>query len=186
MTGKDSIKFQNKFQHNATGFLTSMQTTGANDKKISSLVIEYDSAVKPLIAKSYDSTGKMDVYYRDITFNKFGGVTGAKGYHTDSTPKLTFSNEFDSIYYVGSNSKDSVGKVTYSNKVKLNDKKDPAEFSETIVTTDPKTKKDSTKNTVITYKYDSWDKQGNWIQQTSYNEKGKPIKIVKRVITYKK
>ena len=82
----------------------------------------------------------MDIYYKNITVNGFNQVTSGTGYHPDSTIKLTFTNEFDSIYYVGGNSKDSVGKITYSNKVKLNDKKDAAELDETTVT------KNSTKN----------------------------------------
>lgn len=186
MNGKDSIKSQTKYEHNATGFLTNMQNTGAKDEKKFSMTIDYDSAGKYKLAKSYNSTGKMDVYYTDITSNNLGMVTGGKGFHPDSTLKLTFSNDYDSVYFLGGNSKDSVGKETYSSKVKLNDKKNMAEFAEKIVTTDPKTKKDSTTNKVTTYTYDSWDSNGNWTQQTSLNEKGKPVKIVKRILTYKK
>jgi hypothetical protein len=177
MNGKDSIKSSNKYTHNATGFMTEMKTTGANDEKKSSMEIMYDSAGKYKVANSYDSLGKRDVYYIGIESNKFGEVTGAKGYHADSTLKTSFTTDYDSIYYVGGTTKDSVGKVTYSSKVKLNDKKDEAEFDETTVTTDPKTKKDSTKNTVTTYTYEGWDKQGNWMQQTSFNDKGKPTKL---------
>ncbi|MEO8413413.1 MAG: hypothetical protein ABI472_07120 [Ginsengibacter sp.] len=185
MNGKDSIKSQSKYMHNANGFMTSMQTDGANNEKKSSMTIEYDSAGNYSQAKSYDSTGKIDVYYKDITANKFGQVTGATGYHPDSTLKMSFSNDYDSVYYVGGNAKDSVGKLTYSGKVTLNDKKDLATLDETIITTDPKTKKDSTKSTITTYTYDGWDNHGNWTQQTSFNEKGKPIKMVKRIIVYK-
>src|SRR5271169_1470953 len=39
MNGKDSIKSQSIFQHNASGFMTGMQTTGANSEKKSSLII---------------------------------------------------------------------------------------------------------------------------------------------------
>jgi hypothetical protein len=185
MNGKDSIKSQSSFQHNPYGFMTAMQTIGANNEKKSSLTVEYDSSGKYSGAKSYDSTGKMDVYYTDITSNGFGEVTGAKGYHADSVLKMTFSNDFDSIYYVGGISKDSLGKVTYSSKQTLNDKKDAAKLDETTVTTDPKTKIDSTKNTSTTYTYENWDTHGNWTQQTSINEKGKPTKIIKRIIVYK-
>ncbi|MFI5155476.1 MAG: hypothetical protein ACHQEM_04800 [Chitinophagales bacterium] len=183
--GKDSIKSQSSFQHDGYGYMTAMQTTGANNEKKSSMVIEYDGPGKFTVAKAYDSTGKLDVYYADITKNQFGEVTGAKGYHKDSTLKLSFVNEFDSIYYVGGSSKDSVGKLTYSGKGTLNDKKDISKWDETTVTTDPKTKKDSTKNTSTTYTYENWDSHGNWTQQTSLNEKGKPTKIVKRIIIYK-
>jgi hypothetical protein len=185
MNGKDSIKTQSSFQHDANGFLTSMQTTGAKDEKKSSLTVQYDGTGKYSGAKSYDSTGKMDVYYTDIMSNNFGQVTSAKGFHPDSTLKMTFANEFDSVYYVGGNSKDSVGKITYTGKQTLNDKKDVAKLDEMTVTKDPKTKKDSTKTTSTTYTYDSWDTHGNWTQQTSINEKGKPTKVVKRFIVYK-
>jgi hypothetical protein len=183
--GKDSVKSQMSFVHEADGFMTSMETTGARNEKKSSLTVQYDGPGKYSGAKSYDSTGKMDVYYADLTSNSFGQVTGGKGYHPDSTLKLSFVNEFDSIYYVGGSSKDSVGKTTYTGKQTLNDKKDMVKLEEMTVTTDPKTKKDSTKTTITTYTYDGWDSHGNWTQQTSMNEKGKPTKVVKRIILYK-
>ena len=185
MNGKDSVKSQMSFVHEADGYMTSMETTGAKNEKKSSLTVQYDGPGKYAGAKSYDSTGKMDVYYTDITSNSFGQVTGGKGHHTDSTLKLSFVNEFDSVYYIGGSSKDSVGKTTYTGKQTLNDKKDVAKLEEMTVTTDPKTKKDSTKTTITTYTYDGWDSHGNWTQQTSINEKGKPTKVVKRIILYK-
>ena len=183
--GKDSIKSQMSFVHEADGFMTSMETMGARNEKKSSLTIQYEGPGKYSGAKSYDSTGKMDVYYTDITSNSFGQVTSGKGYHPDSTLKMSFVNEFDSVYYVGGSSKDSVGKTTYTGKQTLNDKKDVAKSEEMTVTTDPKTKKDSTKTTITTYTYDGWDSHGNWTQQTSINEKGKPTKVIKRMILYK-
>jgi hypothetical protein len=185
MNGKDSVKSQTSYAHGADGYMTSMETTGAKNEKKSSLTVQYDGPGKYSGAKSYDSTGKMDVYYTDLTSNSFGMVTGGKGYHPDSTLKMSFVNEFDSVYYVGGSAKDSVGKTTYTGKQTLNDKKDVAKSEEMTVTTDPKTKKDSTKTTVTTYTYDGWDSHGNWTQQTSINEKGKPTKIIKRIILYK-
>ena len=185
MNGKDSVKTQTSFTYGADGFMTSMETTGAKNEKKSSLTVQFSGPGKFSGAKSYDSTGKMDVYYTDITSNSFGLVTGAKGYHPDSTFKMSFVNEFDSVYYVGGSSKDSVGKTTYTGKQTLNDKKDLVKLEEMTVTTDPKTKKDSTKTTITTYTYDGWDSHGNWTQRTSINEKGKPTKVVKRIILYK-
>ena len=151
--------------------MTSMETTGAKNEKNSSLTIQYDGPGKYSGAKSYDSTGKMDVYYKDITSNSLGMVTGAKGYHPDSTLKMSFVNEFDSVYYIGGSSKDSLGKTTYTGKQTLNDKKDPVKLEEMTVTTDPKTKKDSAKTTITTYTYDGWDSHGNWTQQTRSTKK---------------
>jgi hypothetical protein len=185
MNGKDSLKSQTNFQHNASGFLLSVQTTGGKNEKKSSMIIEFDSSGKYNLAKSYDSTGKLDIFYTEIITNNYGQVTGANGHHADSTLKMTFTNDFDSVYYVGGVSKDSVGKLTYSSKMVLNEKKDPAKMEEITVTTDPKTKKDSTKNTTLTYTYENWDPHGNWTQQTSFDEKGKPVKIIKRIIVYK-
>ncbi|MEP6847190.1 MAG: hypothetical protein ABI861_14355 [Panacibacter sp.] len=182
--GKDSVLSETSYTHNANGFLTNLSGK-ANGKTTFSLTLEYDSTGKYMMVKTYDSTGKMDSYYTDITSNAFGQPTGGKNYHADSTLKMSFVTEYDSIYFVGSNSTDSTGKVVYSSKVKLNDKKDAAELNEMSVTPDPKTKKDSTKNTVTTYTYDGWDSHGNWTQQTSLNEKGKPTKLIKRIIMYK-
>ena len=184
MNGKDSIKYQTVLQRNAVGFVTDVKTTGGNGEKKSDLTITYDSLGKYNQAKSYDSTGKMDSYYTAITSNQFGEVTGGKQFHLDSILKSSFENDFDSVYFSGNRSKDSLGKLTYSNKIKFNDKRDASEMNETIITKDPKTKMDSTKNTVTTYTYAGWDSHGNWTEQTSKNEKGKSTKLTKRVITY--
>jgi hypothetical protein len=185
MNGKDSIESQTSIDHNAAGYVTKIQTTGANNEKKSSLSIDYDSLGKYSVAKAYDSTGKLETYYTDITSNEFGDVTGAKGYHPDSTLKMTFENYYDSIYNIGGNSKDSVGKIIYSGIGVLNDKHDLAKYSDTTVTTDPKTKKETTKITSNTYTYQDYDSHGNWTQRTTLDDKGKPTKIVKRIITYR-
>lgn len=176
-TPKDSSTTLTNYSHDANGFITTITTT-KNGKPLSSMKIMVDSMGKYTQATSFDSTGKEDVFYDEITSNDFGEVLGAKGHHADSTLKMTFTNTFDSIFYAGGESKDSVGKLTYSADVKLNDKKDPAQMEETTVT------KDSTTKTNTSYAYDSWDNQGNWTQQTA-SEKGKPKKIIKRIITYK-
>ena len=176
-TTKDSATMLYKYEHNANGFMLGMVTT-KNDKPFSSMKIEVDSLGKYSLATSFDSTGKMDVFYDEITSNEYGQVLSAKGHHPDSTLKMSFINNYDSIYYTGGKSKDSVGKLTYSSSIQLNDKKDPAQMDETSVT------RDSTTNTNTTYAYDTWDDKGNWTQQTA-SEKGKPKKIIKRTITYK-
>jgi hypothetical protein len=141
--------------------------------------LDVDSLGKYVLATSYDSTGKVDVIYTDIQSNDFGQVLSAKGLHPDSSLKTTFTNRYDSIFYLGGESKDSVGKVTYSSSVTLNDKKDPASMSETKVT------KDSSTTTNTVYAYGNTDSEGNWTEQTVTVD-GKPSKIVKRTITYYK
>jgi hypothetical protein len=176
--GKDSMVNKQVMSHNENGTFKGMEMT-ANGKPKSSLKLEWDKNGKCTMARSYDSTGKQDSYYTDVVFNKFGEVIGAKNYHMDKTPKMTFASEYDSVYYVGGNSKDSVGKITYSSKVTLNDKKDAIRREEMS------TNKGITKNTVTTYTYDGWDKQGNWTQQTAFNDKGKKIKLIKRELQYR-
>jgi hypothetical protein len=70
LNGKDSLKSQSSFEHNSAGFMTSMKTTGAKNELKSSMTIEYDGMGKYSLAKSHDSTGKLDVYYADITSQK--------------------------------------------------------------------------------------------------------------------
>ena len=176
-TANDSATTLTAYDHNANGFITAITTT-KNGKPMSSMKISVDSAGNFTAATSFDSMDKEDVYYDSISSNSFGQVLAAKGHHADSTLKMTFTNHFDSVYYVGGESKDSVGKLVYSSSIKLNDKKDPEEMKETNVT------KDSTTKTTTGYTYNTWDKQGNWTQQTTM-ENGHPKKIVKRTITYK-
>lgn len=174
---KDSSTTLYNYTHNPRGFITGYTATKSG-KPLSSMKIEPDSLGKYISAILFDSLGKTDVVYTDIKSNDFGQVLSAKGLHKDSTLKMTFVNNYDSIYYIGGENKDSVGKVTYSSSVKLNDKKDQEEIEETSVT------KDSTTKTISKYTYDVWDKTGNWTQQT-INENGKPKKIIKRIILYK-
>src|SRR5258706_569704 len=94
-----------------------------------------------------------DTYTVDST-----GKIGATQHHPDSSLKMSFTSNFEKQFYIGGESKDSTGKVTYSSKIKLNDKNDQEELTETMVT------KDSFKITVTTYKYDGWDDKGNWTQ----------------------
>jgi hypothetical protein len=174
---KGNIKSEQSFLHNDDGLFMGMSTV-TNNKKISSLSIELDKDGKYGVAKSFDSTGKMDSYFDGITTNEFGQITGATEHHTDSTLKMSFTSRYENHFFVGNESKDSTGKVTYSSTVKLNDKNDQEQLTENTVN------KDSTKTTVTTYKYDGRDEQGNWTQQTTYDDKGKATKIIKRVITY--
>jgi hypothetical protein len=185
MNGKDSIISQTIIKHNPDGFVTQVEITGANNEKENSFLINYDSLGKYSDVKMYDSAGKLATYYTDITSNNYGEITGAKGYHPDSTLKLSFQNYYDSIYNVGGISKDSVGKLTYSGIGVLNDQHNLSSYADTTINTDPKTKKDTTVITANTYTYEDLDSNQNWIQRTTFNEKGKPTKIVKRIITYR-
>lgn len=175
-TPKDSTTMLYTYTHNPSGFMTNMTVT-KNGKPSSSMKIDVDSLGKYFSATSFDSTGKVDVIYTDIQSNNFGQVLSAKGLHPDSTLKMSFTNNYDSIFYTGGESKDSIGKVTYSSSLTLNDKKDPATMNEIIVS------KDSTTTTKNDYSYSDTDSEGNWTEQT-ISVNGKPSKMLKRTITY--
>ena len=98
----------------------------------------------------------------------------------DGRIKATWDQKFDGPIYVSGTSTDSTGKVSYTGSVKVDDKGNAIEEVSTT------REKDSTKTEKMTYKYDSFDDTGNWTQRTTYNEKGKPSKIIKRTFTYYK
>ena len=173
---KDSSTTVNTYDIDADGYFNGMKTT-KNDKPLSSMTVVLDSG-KYISATELDSAGKVNTIYDEIVINDYGQVVSATGHHADSSLKMSFKNNFDSVYYIGGESKDSVGKITFSSTIKLDDKRNPVKTDETTVT------KDSTTNKSTTYAYDSWDSNGNWTQQT-ITENGKPAKIVKRAITYK-
>lgn len=186
--GKDSVKTIATYMHNANGLFTGQTITDGNNKKKSSLVVEYDSTGKATIAKSYDSTGKMDVYYTEIALNKYGQVLSAMGYNPDSTLKMSFVNDYDSIHYTGGSSKDSAGKITYSSTVQFDSSLNPYKIEATSVTKDSATKKDVTKKSTTINTYGAMDSHGNWTEQTEQitgDDTSKKPHLYKRVITYK-
>lgn len=150
----------------------------ADGKKKSSFSIQIDKDGKYSGAQSYDSTGKMDGYYTDLKENEYGAVLEGKQYKPDSTLKSSFISVYDKAIFISGTNTDSSGKEVNTAKIKLNDKRDVIERTNTDVG------KDSTTTKVTVYKYDSYDEQDNWTQRTSYDDKGKATKIVKRTITY--
>lgn len=145
----------------------SMETT-MDDKGV------YTSAV------AKDSAGNLDVYYTDLSQTEFGAVTGWKQYDKDSVFRMTGAAKFDKYNQIEFKSLDSVGVLKSSGTNKFNDKGEEIETSFTNVG------KDSTTTTVTKYTYESHDEMGNWTQRTTWNDKGKATKIVKRTYTYRK
>lgn len=151
-----------------------------NGKAVSSVTILTDSAGKYTMAKEYDSANKLKFYYTDISQNEYGQLTGMKKYNADSSLSGSMVSNFNNSIFTGNEAKDSVGKVVFSSTVKLDDKNNVIERDSKNVT------KDSTVSKTTKYKYDSLDDQGNWTQRTEVDENGKPVKIIKREITYYK
>lgn len=155
-------------------------TTKANGKQTKKFVIALDSNKKFSLVNVYDSTDKITSYYKEITQDQFENVLGATEYTPDNKFKSSFTQTYTNGHFAGTVGKDSTGKENYRSAYKLDDKGNFSEGSEMNVT------KDSTKTTLTTFKYDSFDDKGNWTQRTQYNDKNKPIKVVKRTLTYYK
>ena len=146
----------------------------------SSISIQIDKDGKYSGAEEHDSLNKMKFYYSGFSQNDYGQLTAMKKYNADSTLSSTMSNNFDKQIYKGGEEKDSTGKIIFSSIVKLDNK------NNTIESDTKNVSKDSTTNKVTKYKYDSFDDKDNWTQRTELNENSKPVKIVKRTITYYK
>ena len=166
------------FSHDDNGLFTE-QKMSKNGKLVSSLTVKNEHG-KPVIATSFDSSSKMDFYYTGITTNEYDRLTGYKQYKPDSTLKSSAEMAYDKYLFKGQTLKDSAGKETFSNTVTLDDK------NNVIEVVSKEAAKDSTINKTVKYRYDSFDDKGNWTQRTEMDEKGKPVKITKRTITYYK
>lgn len=171
-------KEEGAFTHDDKGLFTG-QKFNKNSKPVSSLTVQNENG-KPSVARNFDSTNKMDFYYTDIITNDYDRLLSFKQYKADSTLKMSIAFTYDKQLYKGQVNKDSVGKETYSSIVKLDDKNNIIENAEKTVT------KDSTTNKTTKYRYHSFDDKGNWTQRTEMDGTGKPVKIVKRTITYYK
>ena len=171
-------KEESVMTHDDKGLFTSQKTT-KNGKPLSMVSVKVDNG-KYSSAQSFDSTNKMDFYFADLTSNDYDRLTGFKQYKPDSTLKMSMTNTYDKLFLKGQSAKDSAGKETYSSVLKLDDKNNLIESNTREVT------KDSTTNKTTKYRYDSFDDKGNWTQRTEMDGNGKPVKIVKRTITYYK
>ncbi len=176
-------KEEGTFTHDEKGLFTG-QKFAKNGKQMSSLTVENTDG-KPSVAKSFDSTNKLDFYYTDITVNDYGRLTAYKQYKPDSTLKSSMTLNYNNQFLKDQSVKDSVGKETSSYAQTFDDKNHVIESTYKEIKTDS-TKKDSTVTTVTKYSYDTFDDKGNWTQRTEMDKGGKPSKIVKRTITYYK
>jgi hypothetical protein len=180
-TERDSagtIHKEEAFDHDSAGYVTEVKTM-SNGKLTDKFVLDVKDG-KYVGGKTYDSTGKQVSYYTDLVTNDYGMTTAGKEHFMNGRVKTSWDDKFDGPVFVSGTTIDSTGKISYQGSVKVNDKGDPAE--ETSTTRD----KDSTKTQKMTYKYDNFDDKGNWTQQTTYNEKGKPTKVTRRTLTYYK
>lgn len=171
-------KVYTTYSHFDNGLWKGMESV-LNGKTIYKLDIQLDSAEHYATAQSYDSIGKMDYYNTDLVMNEYGLLTAGKLYKGDSSLVNAFTGTYDKNVYTGGSEFDSSGKETSKTTIKSNEMGDRVE--ETTVTFG----KDSNTTKIKRYTY-LYDETGNWTQRTEMDEKGKPIKINKRVIVYAK
>lgn len=154
---------------------------GTKDGRVSgSFETEMDDKANYTLAKQYDSTGKLEYYYTGLTQNDAGQVLTWKQYDKDSVFRAEAALTYENYQQTGFTMKDSVGKLKSESIMKYNEKGEQTEYISKNVT------KDSTTTKVVKYTYDSHDEKGNWTQRTEYDEKGKAVKVVKRVLNYRK
>lgn len=165
--------------HYEKGQMKSLVTT-KNGKVFSGFNIDIDKDGKYSGGNETDSAGKVSFFYSGLKEDDYGQVTTGTRHKGDSSVDGVFTNGYVKGVQVLNNYKDSSGKEVYNAKSEQNDKGDVIKTTEMNVT------KDTTTNTVTSFKYDSYDEQGNWTQRTTFNDKGKATKVVKRSYTYYK
>lgn len=175
---KGTVKSESVFTRYENGMWKGSKDT-RDGKTSGSFNTEQDDKGQYILAQAFDSTGKLDKYYTNITQNEYGQVLTWKEYDKDSVFRQEGETKYEDKRQVAFTLKDSVGKVKSSSAMKYNEKGEQVEVSRTNVT------KDSTTTKVTTYTYDAHDEQGNWTQRTEYDDKGKPKKVVKRVYSYR-
>ena len=178
---KDSsgkITMEQTMSHNADGSFAELVTM-KNGKQFNKLITEVKDG-KYNGGKAYDSTSEQTGYYTDLKQNEYGIVYEGRKHDMNGKVVNTFTMKYDGPHFTGGTSTDSTGKTDYTGSVKLNEKGDPIEESTTTL------QKGVSKTEVTTYKYESADEKGNWLQRTTYNDKGKATKILKRTISYYK
>ncbi len=119
---------------------------------------------------------------RILSINLLSGfsriIYAAKQHFMNGKLESGFDLKYDKTNIVGGTYTDSLGKVSYSFTSKLNEGGDAVDKASTTF------KDSSPQKEIITYRYTGYDDKGNWLQQTSYTDKGKPLQIVKRKYIY--
>lgn len=177
-------KDEGTFTHDENGLFTGQKFT-KNGKHMSSLIVQNKDG-KYSGATSFDSANKMDFYYTDITANDYDRVTAFRQYKPDSTLKSSMSFNYNNQFLKDQSAKDSAGKEISSFTQTYDEKNNVIESIYKEIKMDSATKKDSTITTITKYRYDKLDEKGNWTQRTEMDKDGKPVKVVKRTITYYK
>jgi len=182
-TSKDSkgtVKNESIYTRHENGLWIGSNDTKEGGKPSGSMKVSVDDKGQYGVARTFDSTGKPDVYYTTLGQNEFGQVSAWKQYDKDSVFRQEGEAKFDKNLQISFTIKDSVGKEKQTYASKYNDKGEQTENSSTTIT------KDSTTTKVTKYTYESHDDMGNWTQRTTWDEKEKATAITKRTYTYRK
>ena len=187
-TSKDSkgvIKNESAFERYDNGMFKSFKTTKEGGKPESSMELLKDDKGQYTVARAFDSLGKPDVYYTNLTQNEDGQILSWKQYDKDSVFRQSGESKYDKNLQTGFTMKDSVGKVKFSSSNKYNDNGELTEENTSSTKKSEKTMMDTTTTSVTKYTYDAHDEMGNWTQRTKWNDKGKATAITKRTYTYR-
>ena len=97
-TSKDSkgtVKNESIYSRHESGLWTGSEDTKEGGKPTGSMKVTVDDKGQYALAQTFDSTGKPDVYYKDITQNEFGQVASWKEYDKDSVFRQEGTAKFD-------------------------------------------------------------------------------------------
>lgn len=183
MVSKDSkgtVKRETVFTRHENGLWIGATGTKEGDKPDNSMKVAVDEKGMYTVAEAFDTAGKLEYYYTNITQNDQGMVLTWKQYDKDSVYRMEGESKYNKGLQTSFTRKDSVGKVVGSSSTKYNDKGEMTESSNTTY------KNDSATTKITKYTYEAHDDMGNWTQRTEWDDKGKAIKIVKRTYHYKK
>lgn len=175
---KGNVKETAEYSRHPNGLWKGAVNT-KDGKPAGSFVTLLDDKGLYTMAQTFDSAGKPDIYYTNITQNEQGMVLSWKQYDKDSVYRQEGIGTYDGTRQTSFTTKDSVGKVKSSGTYTYNDK---GEQTESVTTN---TEKDSTVTKVTKYTYDSHDEKGNWTQRTTWDDKGKATRITKRTYAYR-
>ena len=181
-TSKDSkgtIKEESVVSRYENGMWKGVKNT-KEGKPSGSFETQQDDKGQYVGGQAFDSTGKLEFYYTNLSQNEQGQVLTWKQWDKDSVFRMEGEAKYDKYLQTSFTLKDSVGKVKSTSSYEYNDKGEQTEVSNTNIT------KDSTTTKVTKYTYDAHDEQGNWTQRTEWDDKGKATKIVKKTYTYRK
>ena len=196
----DSLLGKSSYEFNNRGNISVEYTWQANNN-LQKCVYLFNDAGKPVKALKYNSDSSL-CYKATLIYDEAGNISEQRQYDARDSLNLRLQYKYDKAgNVIQEDSYWASGKLLHKYVYKYNAAGNDTAYifyrddSSIIMHAEylyndsgyrkeeHRYSEDDTEGWIIRYNYDKYDKQGNWLERTTY-EKEKPVSVTRRIISY--